>query len=449
MSTPRTSGRRALRLAATLTASALSITMLAACGSSGSSDAAPASDGKPVNITFWGWAKGTKEVVDAFNASHKDVQVTFEQIPSGVAGGYAKISDASKAGNAPDLFNVEYGALPDFVSQGAVQDITKLVSADLKKKYLPQAVQQTTLATAQWGLPLDVAPQAFFYRKDLFDKAGITAPPKTWDEYRADALKLKAADPNARIGTFFPDDPGTFEALSWQNGAHWFTAQGDTWSVDIDEPETKRVTDYWQQLISDDLVRVQPSFSQPWTASLQKGETAGYLGAAWGGGVLKSTLATTPDASGKWAVAPVPTWDGKPASGMLGGTTFAVSKNSKKAKAAVEFATWATTTPEGIQARIASGTSSMFPADPDLVPTAKAAFNTDFYGGQDIYSVFIDASKSIRDGWTWGPTMGITNNAMKDAFGKVTQGGTLQAGVEAAQQGTTAELKNRGLKVAQ
>ncbi|MFF3607732.1 extracellular solute-binding protein [Streptomyces sp. NPDC002463] len=318
----------------------------------------------------------------------------------------------------------------------------------LKAKYLPQAVQLTTLADSTWALPLDAAPQAFFYRKDLFEKAGITTPPKTWDEYRADAQKLKAADPKTRIGTFFPDDPSPFEAFSWQAGAHWFATSGDAWKVDIDSPETNRVGDYWQKLVSDDLVRLHPSFSQQWTASLQKGETAGYLGAAWGGGVLKSSLATTPEASGKWAVAPVPTWDGSPASGMLGGSTFAVSKNSRKAEAAVEFATWATTTPEGIKARIASGTSSMYPAAPALVPVAKAAFNTDFYGGQDIYSVFTDAAKSIEPDWQWGPVMGVTNNELKDAFGKLGQGGTIEAGVDAAQKGTVAGIENRGLKVA-
>ncbi|MFD4242951.1 ABC transporter substrate-binding protein [Streptomyces sp. NPDC058525] len=446
MTSPTFLRRRAGRLAVAATATAMCVSVLAACGSGGAAeDAAPS---KPVTITFWGWAKGTQDVVKAFNASHKDVQVAFEQIPSGPAGGYAKISNASKAGNAPDLFNVEYAVLPDFVSQGAVQDITKLVGNNLKAKYLPQAVELTTLGGATWALPLDAAPQAFFYRKDLFEKAGITAPPKTWDEYRAAAQKLKTANPNTRIGTFFPDDPNTFEAFAWQAGAHWFASVQDTWSVDINSSATKRVTDYWQQLVSDDLVRVQPSFSQQWTASLQRGETAGYLGAAWGGGVLKSTLASSPEASGKWAVAPIPTWDGKPASGMLGGSTFAVSKDSKKAKAALEFATWATTTPEGIKSRIASGTSSLFPADPALIPVAKAAFNTDFYGGQDIYSVFTDASKSIKPDWQWGPAMGATNTSLKDAFGKLGQGGTIQAGVDAAQQATVAELKNRGLKVA-
>ncbi|MGW0769134.1 ABC transporter substrate-binding protein [Streptomyces sp. NPDC002676] len=448
MSTTPTAARsRRARLVAAATVGALSLSLVAACGSGSSSGGSAASG--PVRITFWGWAKGTEDVVKAFNASHKDVQVNFEQIPSGVAGGYAKISDAVKAGNAPDLFNVEYAALPDFVNQGAVQDITSLVPDSLRSKYLPQAVQLTTLAKRTWGLPLDAAPQALFYRKDLFAKAGITTPPKTWDEYRADAAKLKKAEPKTRIGTFFPDDPSTLEALAWQNSAHWFTSSSDTWKVGINAPETKRVADYWQKLISDDLIRVQPSFSQQWTASLQKGETAAYVGAAWGGGVLQSTLAGAPDAAGKWAVAPVPTWNGKPASGMLGGSTFAVSKDSKKAKAAVEFATWATTTPEGIQARIASGTSSLFPADPDLVPTAKAAFKTDFYGGQDIYSVFVDESKAILPNWQWGPVMGITNNAMKDAFGKLGSGGTVGAAVDASQQATVAEIKSLGLKVAQ
>ncbi|MFG2820501.1 ABC transporter substrate-binding protein [Kitasatospora sp. NPDC048365] len=437
--------RRALRAAAGATATVLCVTLLAACGSSGDkgATAADANDGKPVSLTFWGWAKGTKDVVAAFNASHPNIQVTFEEIPSGNAGGYAKISNAVKAGNAPDVFNVEYPQLPDFVSQGAVQDISKLVSADLKKKYLSQAVDLTTLGGSTFALPLDAAPQAFYYRKDLFEKAGVAAP-KTWDEFRTAAEKLKAADPNTRIATFFPDDPSTVEALSWQNGAHWFATAGDTWKVDLAGAETKKVTDYWQKLISDDLVRSMPSFSQQWTASLQKGETAGYVGAAWGGGVLKGTV---PDASGKWAVAPVPTWDGQPASGMLGGSTFAVSKDSKKAKAAVEFATWATTTPEGIQARIATGTSSMFPAAPDLVPVAKAAFKTDFYGGQDIYSVYVDAAKSIKPNWTWGPAMSATNGSLKDSFGKLAQGGTVSGAVDTAQQATVAEMKNRGLKV--
>ncbi|GAA3547620.1 sugar ABC transporter substrate-binding protein [Kribbella ginsengisoli] len=443
---PTSSRRSRVRLAVAALSATMAVSLLAACGGSDASTAtgAKASSG-PATITFWGWAKGTEDVVKAFNASHTDVKVNFEKIPSGIAGGYAKLTTAAKAGNAPDLFNVEYGALPDFVTQGHVADITSLVPDDLKSKYLPQATQLTTLAGKTWALPLDVAPQALFYRKDLFAKAGIT-PPATWDEFRAAGQKLKQRIPNSRIATFFPDDAGPLEAFAWQSGARWFGTSDDSWNVRINGQDGKRVVDYWQGLISDDLVRVMPSFSQQWTASLEKGETAAYVGAAWGGGVLKGTVA---DQAGKWAVAPVPSWDGKPASGMLGGTTFAVSKDSKNAKAALTFAEWATTTPEGIKARIASGTSSMFPASPALVPTARSAFKVDFYGGQDIYGLFTEAAKSIRPDWQWGPAMGTTNTALADSFGKLAQGGTLSAAVDSAQKATTAELANRGIKVAQ
>ncbi|CAM5257194.1 sugar ABC transporter substrate-binding protein [Streptomyces spiroverticillatus] len=421
------------------------LAVLTACGGGGGdATAAPGADGKPVDLTFWGWAKGTKEVVDAFNASHQNIKVKFEEIPSGNAGGYAKISNAVKAGNAPDLVSIEYPMLPEFVSQGSVQDIGALLGDDVKKKFLPQAVELTTLGGKNWAVPFDAAPQAFYYRKDLFTKYGVEVP-KTWDEFRAAAQKVKKADAKARIGTFFPDDPTTFQAMAWQAGAQWFKAEGDTWKVNTTDPATTKVSAYWQKLLDDDLVRNNASFSPEWTNSLKSGGTIGYVGAAWGAGVLKGTL---PEQSGKWAVAPMPTWDGKAASGMLGGSTFAVPKNSKKAAAAVEFAKWMTTTEAGIKARIASGTSSAFPAAAELRPVAKKAFDAAYYGGQDIYQVFEDAGTSINPNWAWGPSTGTTNSVIKDQFGKVTNGGTTIAdAVKAGHDATVAELKKRGLKV--
>ncbi len=425
---------------------ATALAVLTACGGSGEDKeaAAPGSDGKPVSITFWGWAKGSKEVVDAFNASHEDIRVKYEEIPSGNAGGYAKISNAVKAGNAPDLVSIEYPMLPEFVSHGSVQDISGHLSDDVKKKFLPQAVELTTLGGKNWAVPFDASPQAFYYRKDLFEKYGVEVP-RTWEEFREAAEKVRKADKKARIGTFFPDDPTTFQAMAWQAGAQWFKAEGDTWKVDTTDAATKKVSAYWQGLLDDDLVRNNASFSPEWTNSLKSGSTIGYLGASWGAGVLTGTL---PEQSGKWAVAPMPSWDGKPASGMLGGSTFAVTKGSGKTEAAVEFAQWMTTTEDGIEARIASGTSSAFPAAAGLRPAARAAFDAKFYGGQDIYQVFEEAGASISPDWAWGPSTGTTNTVIKDGFGKVAGGGaTIADAVEAGHDATVSELKKRGLKV--
>ncbi|GAA2785491.1 ABC transporter substrate-binding protein [Streptomyces showdoensis] len=437
----RPRSRRITRvIAATVAATALAV--LTACGG-GDGDTAAKPSG-PVTLTFWGWAKGSKDVVDAFNASHEDIQVTFEEIPSGTAGGYAKISNAVKAGNAPDLVSIEYSSLPEFVSSGALQDIGGEFTEQDRAKLLPQAVQLTTLGGKSWAVPFDAAPQAFFYRKDLFAKYQV-AVPTTWDEFKAAAEKVKKADAKARIATFFPDDPTTFEAMAWQAGAQWFKAENDTWKIDTTDAATTKVAAYWQGLLDADLVHKNASFSPEWTGSLKNGTTIGYLGASWGAGVLKGTL---PEQSGKWAVAPMPNWNGTPASGMLGGTSFAVTKDSGKKAAAVEFAEWMSTTEAGVKARIASGTSSAFPAATALRPVAKQVFDASYYGGQDIYALFEQSGASIAPGWSWGPTTGTTNTTIKDQFGKIAKGGPgITDAIKAGHDATVAELTKRGLKV--
>ncbi|MDV5147817.1 sugar ABC transporter substrate-binding protein [Streptomyces sp. SBC-4] len=429
------------RTSRVIAGTATALAVLTACGGGGDDTAA---DGKPVTITFWGWAKGSKDVVDAFNASHTDVQVKFEEIPSGTAGGYAKISNAVKAGNAPDLVSIEYSSLPEFVSSGALQDIGGEFTEADRAKLLPQTVELTTLGGKSWAVPFDAAPQAFFYRKDLFAKYKVQAP-TTWDEFRKAAEQVKKADAKARIATFFPDDPTTFEAMAWQAGAQWFKAENDTWKIDTTDAATTKVAAYWQGLLDAGLVHKNASFSPEWTGSLKNGTTIGYLGASWGAGVLKGTL---PEQNGKWAVAPMPSWDGKPASGMLGGTSFAVTKDSKQQAAAVAFAEWMSTTEAGVKARIASGTSSAFPAASALRPVAKKAFDASYYGGQDIYALFEASGASINPNWAWGPTTGTTNTTIKDNFGKITQGGpTIAEAVKAGHDATVAELTKRGLKV--
>jgi len=424
-----------------VTAAALAV--LTACGGGGDETVGKGTPDKPVTITFWGWAKGSKDVVDAFNAAQRNIRVKFEEIPSGTAGGYAKISNAVKAGNAPDLVSIEYASLPEFVSSGALQDIGSEFTEQDRARLLPQAVELTTLGGKNWAVPFDAAPQAFYYRKDLFAKYRV-AVPTTWDEFKAAAEKVKKADPKARIATFFPDDPTTFEAMAWQAGAQWFKAEDDTWKIDTTDPATTRVTAYWQGLLDAGLVHKNASFSPEWTGSLKNGTTLGYLGASWGAGVLKGTL---PEQSGKWAVAPVPHW-GTPASGMLGGTSFAVTKDSEKKAAAVEFAEWMSTTEAGVKARIASGTSSAFPAATALRPVAKQVFDASYFGGQDIYALFEQAGASIDAHWAWGPTTGTTNTTIKDHFGKITKGGPgIADAVEAGHRATVAELTRRGLKV--
>jgi multiple sugar transport system substrate-binding protein len=420
------------------------LAVLTACGGGG---AAPAQGtaAHPVTVTFWAWAKGTQQVVDAFNATHDTIKVKFEEIPSGGLGGYPKIANAVKAGIAPDVLSIEYPQLSQFVSQGSLQDLSSYLTPADKSKFLPQTMRLTTLGGRNWAVPSDASPQIFYYRKDFFEKHHI-ALPKTWAEFKTAAEQVKKAAPDTRIATFFPDDPTFFQALAWQAGAQWFSTDKDAWRVDTTDPVTRKVAKYWQGLIDAKLVSTASSFSPEWTSSLKNGTTVGYLAASWSAGVLAGIV---PEEKGEWAAVPVPSWDAdKPASGMIQGSSFSVSKNSKKTAAAVKFILWMSTSPDSVKARISASTSSALPAVPSLVPVARKAYDASFYGGQDLYALYEKASKTINPDWLWSPSTGATNNALSDELSAVVGGSsTLTRAIKTAQDATVANLRKRGLTV--
>ena len=64
---------------------------------------------------------------------------------------------------------------------GLLQDITAAV-AHWKDTVNPGAMSIYQYNGAQYGIPWDMGMIGFWYNKDIFQKAGITTPPATWDE---------------------------------------------------------------------------------------------------------------------------------------------------------------------------------------------------------------------------------------------------------------------------
>ncbi|WP_335971519.1 ABC transporter substrate-binding protein [Streptomyces sp. CA2R106] len=429
--------KTAVALAAAVASLALCAT---ACGgSSGTSDSASA--GKPVQLTYWTWTKNAQQVVDAFNKTHQDVHVKYV-LEAGGAPGYAKVMAAVKAGNGPDVFNVEYSELPQFVSQGYVQDISSYVGSSVTSQFTPGAVSLTKLGGKNWAVPIDIEPEMLYYRKDLFAKYHLTVP-TTWAQFRSTAQALKKADPKAVLTNFNTDDP-TVAALAAQAGARWFGTSGDTWKVDFDDTGTRKVAAYWQGLIDDHLVSALPSVSPSVQANQAGGVQVALIDPPYQAAYNPSTL---PKQSGDWAVAPLPTWDGTASTGALGGSTSAVSKNSKHAAAAAQFATWIATDAAAVKARVAGGASSALPAVPKLVDVAQQAFDSSYYGDQDLYTAFKAAAASLKTDWVWGPTMVSTTSHLTDGLNKVADGGTVAAALKSAQSKTAADMKAAGLTV--
>ena len=75
---------------------------------------------------------------------------------------------------------------------GVLKDITSDI-ASWKDTINPGALSIYSYKDVQYGVPWDMGMIGVWYNKALFTKAGIAAPPTTWDEFLADVGKLKAA----------------------------------------------------------------------------------------------------------------------------------------------------------------------------------------------------------------------------------------------------------------
>ncbi|RJL23312.1 extracellular solute-binding protein [Bailinhaonella thermotolerans] len=414
---------------------ATALPLLTACGAT-----PPAKSEQAAEITLWSFVKASDTVVKTFNESRKGFRVKLETVPSGPEY-YSKLSNAVKAGTVPDVALVEFMRLPEVVSTGQLEDLTASAGPLVAQRFPAQVRNLVELGQKTWAVPRDVGPMMLYYRKDFFAKHKIDVP-ATWEEYREAAGKAKKADPRARAGVFWNNDASVLTGLAWQAGAKWFRAEGGAWRVDLDGEPSRKVAAYWESLVKDDLVRPLPALMDAFWQSVKAGETVAYVCASWCAGGLQATV---PDQKGKWALAPLPTWDGKPASGMYGGSAFGVPKGAKHAAQAMEFIKWITTDPEGMKAWVSSGTSSMFPADPALVSVVKQSFKTDYFGGQDIYATGATSYDSVLPGWTWGPAMGTTFTSIIDSLGKMQNGSPLSGALTGAETATVSDMKSRGL----
>lgn len=427
----------------------LSLVLLAgatACGSGSGSGSSSATHGV-VHLSFWTWVPNIANAVSLFNKTHQHIRVTLDTIPTGANGGYAKMLAAVKAGKAPCDAQVEYQEIPAFLLQGALVNISPWASK-VEGKFVPWQWQQGVYNGKVYAIPQASGPMGFFYRKDIFARAGIRSAPKTWQQFARDAALIHRHDPHSYISDFPVPDSAWFTALAWQAGTNWFGTSGTSWTVNINNPATAKVASYWYGLVRRGLVKTENDFTNGWYKDLQDGSVAGWISASWGDAILRQNA---PGTSGKWAVAPMPQWSpsGFTASNW-GGSSTAVLKGCPDPAAATEFATWLNTNRQSINLLVTDGYG--WPAVPDTSGVSSLSHDPkvfSFYGGQAINTVFAQADGHINESWGWIPNVQDTYNALDQSFASAANGhGTFTSALDAAQRQAVSQLKSAGLSVA-
>jgi multiple sugar transport system substrate-binding protein len=153
--------------------------------------------------------------------------------------------------NAPDILNLN--AYASYAKDNLLYSADDVLAPAVKSDVLDAFVKSGSYQGKMYGMPDLSSARALFYNKAMFAKAGIAGPPKTWDEFEADAKKLQGLG-NGSIGYAMPLGPeeaqGEFSIWTFNNGGDW--KSGDKWT--INSPKNVETLSFLKKLAVQDKV---------------------------------------------------------------------------------------------------------------------------------------------------------------------------------------------------
>lgn len=188
-----------------------------------------------VSLEYWNPFTGPDgpfmgELVNAFNESHENIQVTMTT----QAEYYTQLSTAAASNTLPDVAIVHADQIATQVARNILRPIDDLVEAEgITGESFPEAVWNAgEVNGSRYSIPLDIHPMTMFYNADLLAEAGFDAPPTTGEEFDEIAAALTTGDNNGfMITSGFPIRQ-IFEMLLYQFGGTSFNEDGTeaTWN---------------------------------------------------------------------------------------------------------------------------------------------------------------------------------------------------------------------------
>ncbi|GAA3805281.1 extracellular solute-binding protein [Streptomyces chiangmaiensis] len=331
--------RRGIAASALVASFALAAT---ACG--GSDSGSDKSDG-PVTITWWDTSNATNEaptykaLVADFEKANPKIKVKYVDVPFDQA--QNKFDTAAGSKGAPDVLRSEVGWTPAFAKKGYFLPLDGTEALADKDKFQANLVQQAQYEGKTYGVPIVTDTLALVYNKALFQKAGITEAPKTWDELKSDAAKIKD---KTKVDGYWGSTQAYY-AQSFLYGEGVDTVDASAKKITVNSDAAKKAYGTWLSLFSgkglhkadttaDAYAHIQDAFVNGKVAAIIQGPweiTNFYKGSAF---TDKSNL----------GIATVPAGSSGKAGAPTGGHNLSVYAGSDKAhqEAALKFVNFMT-----------------------------------------------------------------------------------------------------------
>lgn len=342
-------------------------------------------------------------------AMHPEYKVKFDftQIPYDQL--WPKILTALAAGKGvPDLIGIEINAFSRFmkgdIAEKTLVDLTPFIGEERDKflRWEPYMHKGKI-----YGVESALCPVVFYYRKTIFDQAGIATPISTWEEFLEAGRKLKEKGYYIAAIESSGDAPHHFLALYYQQDGAVFDGEGKLMAED--DPRAIAALRLLQEGVREGILWPTASYyGAPHFAALKEGKVVGnYMPDWWSVYYQKPQV---PEQAGEWRIQLLPAWkEGGRRSSTAGGTGFAITKYAKKPELVFDFLHYTYMTKENQIKRFLE--LQYFPTMIEAITDPRITeFSDPYYGDQKIGQVFSEAALQVPIQWQspyWSEAMQI------------------------------------------
>lgn len=292
-------------------------------------------------LTVWVWdinKPALESTLDSFHEMHPDVEVVIEDL------GNQNVYDRGLAGCAaggfdmPDVYLVENNEAEVFWAQfpDCFLDLRELGAADLLPEFPDFKWSELTVGDAIYAIPYDSGPTAVFYRRDLYEEAGIDpASIETWEDFaEAGTVMNETFQGNVKMATVSKGgDDEWFRMLANQAGCFYFDQ--DASEVTVAEPGCVQAMETLKMLWDASVLHAGGWVEQ--IQFIQNDSAASAFFGSWYGGVIQ---AEAPDQAGQWGVYLTPALEeGGVRASNLGGSALAIPASTDHPEIAYDFVT--------------------------------------------------------------------------------------------------------------
>lgn len=329
-----------------------------------SSDAASSAPATPQTVTFlthWGpdQVKMLEDAAAKYTKANPNVTVKVQAVP--FANLLTTLRTQASSPDGPTIAGIYDAWLPELARDGIAAEAPSDIAGEVTSNWPAGVVKAASQDGTVLGIPNEIDLYQLNYNQELFDKAGVKAAPKTWDELVDAATKIKALGNGVQGVGFITnwssgvDHP--FLSLLASNGGSFLNEEGT--AAALTSPQAAETFQLYEKLVKQGLTDISMSPANanttgPFLDNFAGGKTGMIIMANWWQSALEQAMG---DKFSNVKTAPIPVGpSGKSSSSISYSWMTVVNANAdaEKQAAAWGFLNWLNGPDSG-----ASGTSAM------------------------------------------------------------------------------------------